>query len=109
MDTRPVTAGPLRATYNLDSELRFLSANDLCLSLWDKRLEELIGRKMTEVFPQVVGSEGYEAQIQAMRSLAPYRGVIRSVIVTGEVDLEVYPSRDGLRISFAPLAAEPHR
>lgn len=96
-----------RAFYNVDAELRFLSANDLCLSLWGKTREELIGRSVLEVFPDIAGTDSYAALAQAMKTLKPFRKVVRSPVLHEAIELEVHPSRAGLAVSFARIDTEP--
>lgn len=93
-----------RAYYNLDADMRFVSANATALAYWGKRAEEVIGRPMSEVFPQVVGSAAYEAHTFALHSLRPFRGRCTSPVIGKIIDLEIYPNENGVRVSFAPVA-----
>lgn len=110
--SRPDRHGPAvkqaeRAVYNLDRDLRFLSANDRALSLWGKRAEEVIGRALGEVFPEAMGSEGWEAHVVALKSLRPFRKIMQSRVLQAPIELEIHPSAKGLSVSF--LRLEPER
>jgi hypothetical protein len=98
-----------RAFYNVDRGLRFLSANDAALAHWGKTSHDIVGRPLAEVFPQAPPSAAYAAHLQALRSFQRYRGVLRSPILGRDIDLEIHPSADGLRVSFAPAGARPQR
>lgn len=92
-----------RAVYNLDREMRFVSANDTALRYWKKTGAELIGRRMQDAFPQVVGSAPYEAHLHTLRSFRPFRGILTSPVLAKSIDLEIHPSADGVRVSFLKL------
>lgn len=105
----PTTNLDGRASYNLDRDLRFLSASDLVLALWGKSRAEILGRRLTDVFPHAAGSEAFEAHLQALRSFQPFRGRVLSPMLGAEIDLEIYPSADGLRVSFALVTSPAGR
>lgn len=95
-----------RALYNLDRELRFLSANEQALSMWGKQQDEVIGRRIDDVFPEVRGSEPLEAHARALKSLKPFRKVVRSPVLNQRIALEIHPSANGLSVSFVRLEPE---
>lgn len=84
------------AVYALDSQERFLFANRKAIELWGKPAEEIIGHRILEVFPRIVGSEAYQT----------YRGVLETgraahletqalALDHRWIGLDVYPAPDG--------------
>jgi PAS domain S-box-containing protein len=55
------------AFYAVDHDGKFTYINRKAEQLWQKRREDLIGKNIWSEFPQAVGTESYEAHIQAVR------------------------------------------
>ena len=79
-----------------NSQERFLFANRKAIELWGKPAEEIIGHRILEVFPRIVGSEAYQT----------YRGVLETgraahletqalALDHRWIGLDVYPAPDG--------------
>ncbi len=93
-----------RAFYTLDRELRLVMASPNTLILWGKPAKEIIGRRLTDVFPYVEGGDVHLALAQALRSFQPVRLRTHSVVLGKAVEVEIYPVREGLQVSFWPSA-----
>ena len=93
---------PTRAFYTLDPELRLIGASPATFALWGRSPAELIGRPLLEAFPSVHGSAVHEALQAALRGFRPVRLQTHSELLGVLVDVEIYPVREGLQVSFAP-------
>jgi hypothetical protein len=92
-----------RLFYTLDGDLRFLAVGAPTLAYWGKTRKDVIGRKLTEVFPQAEGSDLLKALGEALQSLRPIRRKIGSLARTSDVlDVEVYPVNGELQVTFQP-------
>ena len=91
-----------RAFYTLDADLRLVAASPNTLRLWGKKTRDVIGRKLVEVFPWVDGGPVHEALQQALQTYQPVRLRVNSLVMAKPVEVEIYPVRDGLQVSFAP-------
>jgi DNA-binding response OmpR family regulator len=92
------------ARYRLDRSARFRSVNDGALLLWRKNREDLLGRPLLEVFPQLDGQPKFHTLIEVLSGRPPYSGVMNSAILHKPIDLSIAPDRVGLRVDFS-LAA----
>lgn len=92
-----------RAFYTLDRELRLLSASPATFALWGRPPQELIGRELVDSFPWIAGSEIVEAFHAALRGFRPVRLQTRSQVLDTLVEVEIYPVREGLQVSFLPV------
>lgn len=92
---------PPRAVYNVDRDLRFITANETALVLWGKSRSDIVGRTILDVFPETQGSEPYAALQNALRDYRPFRAVLPSPVTKTLIDLEIHPGVDGLRVSFS--------
>lgn len=90
-----------RCFYVVDRRMRFLAATAPALEAWGKGQDEVIGRRLTEVFPLAEGSEAYEAQLSALRTLEPVALETTSPTFTRPVEMESQPTAAGLQVSFA--------
>jgi hypothetical protein len=93
---------PARAFYTLDGELRLVGASPATFAVWGRPPGELIGRKLVEAFPWVKGGAVHEALEAALRSFRPVRLQTHSEVMGVLVDVEIYPVREGLQVSFSP-------
>ncbi len=92
-----------RAFYTLDRQLRLLSASPYTFAVWGRSPKEMIGKKLIDLFPFVDGGPVHQALLQALQSFRPVRLRAPSVVLAGEVEVEIYPLADGLQVSFAPV------
>jgi hypothetical protein len=90
------------AFYVLDRNLRLISATPNTLSIWGKSRREVVGKKLTDLFPYVEGGPVHEALIQAAQTFRPVSLRVPSVVLGKPVDVEIYPLGDELQVRFAP-------
>jgi len=88
-----------RAFYTLDHDLRLVNAGPRAQALWGKSRRELVGRRMTDVFPAVDGSPMHQSLLEALRTLRPTRLKTDSPIIGRAVELEIYPVNGKLQVS----------
>ncbi|WP_309088683.1 PAS domain-containing protein [Phenylobacterium sp.] len=94
----------LPASFTLDANLRFLTANDALLAILGKDRDELIGRRYDELWPDAVGSEGHETLLRALRTLQPQKVRIFSTPLQRQLDAEVHALAGGLQVMFLPVS-----
>lgn len=97
------------AWYVLDRDLRFRAVSDEAISLWGRPRDEVVGRRLTEVFPQAVGSDALRVQQAVLREREPRSFATRSSTYDTDVALEVTPHPAGVRVrfDFGPSPASP--
>jgi PAS domain S-box-containing protein len=93
-------AGP---SYVVDAELRFVSVNPAALRVWGKGPDEVLGRRMLEVFPGVA-AESYRAHLEALRTLRAQRVTTHSRLYGRPLQVAIRPMSEGLRVQFAMAA-----
>lgn len=88
------------AFFTLDRQWRFTCVNRVAANTWERQSEELLGQKIWEVFPEIVGSPFEHHYRQA---------VIKQVSLTFEeffvplsrwLEVRVFPSYDGASVFF---------
>jgi PAS domain-containing protein len=89
--------------YVVDAELRFVSVNAAALGAWGKGPDEVLGRRILEVFPGAT-PEGYRAHLEALRTARAQRVRTHSRLFDRPMRVDIRPLSDGLRVQFA-LAA----
>jgi hypothetical protein len=94
-----------RAFYTLDQELRLVDAGPRAQALWGKARRELVGRRLTEVFPAVEGSPMHQSLLEALRTLRPTRLTTDSPIIGRPIEIEIYPVSGRLQVSFWDASA----
>jgi|GEM_PF-6615630 len=92
-----------RAFYTLDGDLRLTGASPNTLRLWGRTWREVQGRKLVEVFPFTENGPVHLALEDALRSFQPKRLRVDSQFVGKPVEVEIYPVREGLQVSFGPI------
>ncbi len=93
------------AVFALDAEERFLFANRKALELWAKTAEELCGRAILDVFPEIRNSETYRIYRRVLRTQESEHTETRAFAL-GErwIGLDVYPApRGGLVVAFRDI------
>jgi PAS domain S-box-containing protein len=88
------------AFYSLDSEERFIYVNSKTEQLLYKSREELLGKCIWDVFPQMVGLQPYQHMRQALTEQIPVEFEIYSEYIKQWVDVSVYPTSDGISVYF---------
>jgi uncharacterized membrane protein YkvA (DUF1232 family) len=89
--------------YVVDAELRFVSVNAAALGAWGKGPDEVLGRRILEVFPGAA-PESYRAHLEALRTARAQRVKTHSRLYDRPLLVDIRPLSDGLRVQFA-LAA----
>jgi PAS domain S-box-containing protein len=91
------------AGYVVDADLRFVTVSPEALRAWGKAAEEVLGRRILEVFP--AGSlDSYRAHLEALKTSRAMRLRVTSRILGRPVDVAIRPICDGLRVQFAVAA-----
>jgi len=91
-------AGSERGIYFVDRELRFVTVNPVALRRWGKSAREVLNHTVAEVFPNALGGEVHLAMVNALRTFQPARFKSRSLVVDGDVEVEIYPVNNGLQV-----------
>ncbi|MBP2302949.1 PAS domain-containing hybrid sensor histidine kinase/response regulator [Azospirillum picis] len=93
------------AFYAVDHDWRFTYINRKAEQVWKRSRDTLLGRRIWEAFPEVVGSEAFEAQKQALREGREMTVEVLSPILGDWVEISIYPSTDGLSVYFRDITA----
>jgi uncharacterized membrane protein YkvA (DUF1232 family) len=93
-------AGP---SYVVDTELRFVSVNLAALRAWGKGPDEVLGRRILDVFPGVA-AESYSAHLEALRTSRAQHVTTHSRLYGRALQVAIRPLSDGLRVQFAMAA-----
>jgi len=93
---------------SLDAELRFVAVNDRLLKFLGASREELIGRGLTEVYPQANGSELHNLMLEAQASMQPIRKRAFSEPLRTWLEVEVHPIGGGVQVAFTPVDGPEH-
>lgn len=92
------------AFYAVDHEWKFTYINRKAEQLWRKQREDLIGKPIWAEFPQAVGTESYEAHMQAVREQKTVSYETHSSVLNVWLRVNIYPSANGLSIYFADIS-----
>ncbi|CBS88360.1 putative hybrid sensor histidine kinase (plasmid) [Azospirillum lipoferum 4B] len=93
------------AFYAVDHDWRFTYINRKAERLWGRSRDTLLGRRIWEAFPNVLGSEAFEAQKQAVRDGRETTIEVKSPILGDWAEISMYPSPDGLSVYFRDITA----
>jgi PAS domain S-box-containing protein len=92
------------AFYALDHELRFTYVNQRALDYWNREREELMGRRISDVFPVLKGTL-IEMHLQrALREQSSAAFEALSPVAGSWLELNVYPAGQGLAIYFRDIS-----
>ncbi|MDX2230552.1 MAG: PAS domain S-box protein [Leptolyngbyaceae cyanobacterium bins.349] len=92
------------AFYAVDHDWQFTYINRKAEQLWQKRREDLIGKSIWAEFPQAVGTESYEAHMQAVREQKTVSYETYSPVLNVWIRVNIYLSANGLSIYFADIS-----
>jgi PAS domain S-box-containing protein len=85
----------------LDANWHLLHASRAALEIWSRREDEVIGRRLLEVLPEVAGSAPLAALEEAMRSREPTRLEAISGVIGRWIEVDIHPLPDGgLSVAF---------
>ncbi|HZP21735.1 MAG TPA: PAS domain S-box protein [Bauldia sp.] len=117
MDARPATAASVLPTsveilesmeeayYALDRGWTFLYVNHSAERFWGKSREELVGKRIVDVFPRFANSEPYKIHERAFASGEPLHVEVVSTATDHPVELHLYPIRGNLSVFFRDISA----
>lgn len=94
------------AFYHVDEDWVLTYINKQAEKLWDKPREHILGKKMWDVFPQMVGSETYHAHLLAQQENHPLYLETISSIINCWITMSIYPSDDGLSVYFRDIDSQ---
>jgi PAS domain S-box-containing protein len=83
------------AFFALGADFTFTYANHRALEMWGRRGEDVIGRKLLEVFPQAAGTQVHAAYRDAMRLRETVHLETVSPVIHRWLSVTMYPSRGG--------------
>jgi PAS domain S-box-containing protein len=89
----------------LDREWRYISLNTQAERYFSCRRDDLLGRSVWEVFPQLVGTPFEHEYRRAMAEDAPVQFEARSPVTGRWLEVHAYPSSDGLSVLFQDVTA----
>lgn len=90
--------------YSLDRECRYLFLNDKACDIIQHTREEVLGKTVWEIFPDLVGSAVYNAFMKALDEQV-YVHLTEHYEVTGIwKDIHVYPSKEGLSVFVSDIS-----
>ncbi len=92
------------AFFALDRKGRFTYVNRKAETLWDKRREDLLGKKIWRVFPEAIGSVPYEKISRAAAERETISFEAKSPILERWVEVHVYPAEDGVSVYFQDIS-----
>jgi len=91
------------AFYAVDREWRFIYINGGAERFWGRRREDLIGRRMVEVFPTFPGSDPHAAHLRALTSGQRVRVETVSTVNGRPVELHIQPAPWGMGVYFRDI------
>jgi PAS domain S-box-containing protein len=93
------------AVFAIDREQRILLANRKALEWWDRREDEVLGRTLLEVFPNIAGGEPYRAYREVLATGEALHLETRAPMVGDRwIALDIYPVPEGgLVIAFRDI------
>ena len=81
--------------YALNADFQFTYVNHHAEAVWNRGRAELLGRNIGEIFPQIIGTDFYQAQAAAMQERRTIRFETVSPIRGRWIEGSVYPAEDG--------------
>ena len=88
------------AFWAVDRNWTITAVNTAAERAWGRNREELLGKHIWELFPEVVGTSNHTAILHAMRSGIPQQFSDRSPAVNGWVSGRAEPTPSGLIVHF---------
>ena len=98
-----VLSGISDAFSSLDRDWRYTYVNDRVAELAGMPKEKLIGRKVWEIFPEIVGSDFYQLAHQAMEKRIPVHAELFHQPWGRWLDTRIYPTKTGIVIFRADV------
>jgi PAS domain S-box-containing protein len=88
------------AFFTLDRQWRFTCVNRVAANTWERQPEELLGQKIWEVFPEIVGSPFEHYYRQAVIKQVSLSFEEFFVPLSRWLEVRVFPSYDGASVFF---------
>lgn len=89
--------------YALDNEFRFTYVNNAAEELWDLKREELLGRKIHQVFYGLIDISLAKFR-QVLREQVPQHYQVFSQVVKKWGAMSIYPTRGGISVYFRDIS-----
>ena len=84
------------AVYAIDRDQRILFANRTALTFWNRQADEILGRPLLEVFPEIANGEPYQAYLRVLATGRPEHIEARAPAIGNRwVALDAYKAPDG--------------
>ena len=91
------------AFYDLDYEYKFTYVSLNIEPLWNCKIEDLLGRDIREVFPNIVGAPMYAQYQSVMENKEPVHFTTKSAYTEIWMEVDVYPSQNGISVYFRDI------
>jgi PAS domain S-box-containing protein len=107
--TEDILDGIGEAFFGLDRAWRIVYFNRACEDFFGRNRDQVVGRVVWEVYPEVLGSEFEHRYRRAMEERLPVEFQTGSAVRRGRwLDVRAFPTRQGLGIAFRDIS-ERHR
>jgi PAS domain S-box-containing protein len=100
-----ILQGMTEACFALNTEWRFTFVNDRGESLLRYRREEMLGRSIWEVFPQLAGTPMEANYHRAMKQRQPQAFEVFSPVAQRWLDIRLFPTPEGLAAFLMDISA----
>ena len=90
----------------IDNDLKYTYVNKRATELLNRSREEMIGKKVVEVFPTVTNTPLYPASLEAMKTQMPVQVEYFSELLQKWIRNNIYPSAEGLSVFFRDVTEE---
>jgi PAS domain S-box-containing protein len=88
------------AFYALDRDWRYTYVNRRAEQYYQRSKETLLGRKIWEVFPQLLEADSYQQYHKALEEDVPVHYEMLSPVTGRWIEVHAYPSPEGLSVFF---------
>ncbi|RPI83535.1 MAG: PAS domain S-box protein [Chloroflexi bacterium] len=96
------------AFYSLDEHFCFTYINRQAGTIWGKVPNDLVGKKIWDVFPMFTKTEAYSKIIRAMKDRNQDQFETYSAYLDQWVDVHLYPTDHGLSVYFQDITRRKH-
>jgi PAS domain S-box-containing protein len=83
------------AFFALSADWRFTYANRRALEMWNRHAEDVVERRLLDVFPEATGSEVHRAYLSAMESRQTIHLDTISPVIHRWLNVTIYPAANG--------------
>lgn len=89
---------------SFDRDLTFIAVNDRLLTIVGRGREEVIGKRLLDVFPAVAGSELHRLIVEAQTSMTPVKRLAFSEPLSAWIEAEVHVFGEQVQLAFSRVA-----